>query len=170
MARDVARSERAAEAAMLRAQGLLQRQIADRMGISRTYAAELLTDPDGSKVRARKATYGKPCRVCGKMTQGSDGRAAAPDICSVCLNVEREPEHGNPSRYHGKWRCRCPACTAANTARNVVRRHSGQPAPTHGVSGYTNYACRCEVCTRANTEYNWGYAYRFRMKKKARAA
>jgi hypothetical protein len=85
----VTRAERAQEAQALRDQGLIYREIAERMGISRTYAAALITDPTGEKDRARKDSYRGTCRVCGVQTDGSNGRGAAPDECAACRH-ERE--------------------------------------------------------------------------------
>lgn len=78
------RAERAAQAAELRKTGMLQREIADVMGISRTYAAELLNDPDGAAGRARKDSYRGTCLGCGARTDGSNGKNAAPTHCIAC--------------------------------------------------------------------------------------
>lgn len=78
------RAERAAEAAELRAQGLLYREIAERMGISVSYAQDLVNDPDGSALRARKDTYRGTCKDCGAPTDGSNGRVGAPVRCIEC--------------------------------------------------------------------------------------
>lgn len=87
------RAERAKEAARLRAQGLNGLQIARRMGVSRSYAYELLNDPDGFKVRERKDSYRGECEDCGAPTDGSNGRAA-PRFCQTCRN---EREHARAS-------------------------------------------------------------------------
>lgn len=55
----------AIRATLLYESGLTQEQVAKRMGISRTYAASLITDPDGSKEAARKARYTNRCVDCG---------------------------------------------------------------------------------------------------------
>lgn len=39
--------------------------------------------------RARKASYGRPCLDCGKTTDGSNGRARAPERCTRCENRSR---------------------------------------------------------------------------------
>lgn len=74
----------AAQAKVLREGGLLQREIAVVLGVSRTYAAELVSDPEGAKVRARKQRYGGTCVECGAATDGSNGRDAAPKLCFAC--------------------------------------------------------------------------------------
>jgi hypothetical protein len=87
------RAQRAELAAALRAEGLLQREIAERLGLSRTYVHALLSDPDGSKAAARKAGYRGTCLNCGRRTDGSNGRALAPVYCARC----------HPSCVQTKW-------------------------------------------------------------------
>lgn len=84
------RLEKAREAARLRdEEGLNGIQIAERMGVSRSYAYELLSDPKGDGVAARKAGYSRPCaRGCGRRTNGSDGPSNSPDVCQVCIEEE----------------------------------------------------------------------------------
>lgn len=81
------RQERAVKAAELRAQGLVYREIAERMGISISYAAALITDPDDRKARERKARYRKPCRRCGKLTNPG-GPQATTGLCRPCAEHE----------------------------------------------------------------------------------
>jgi hypothetical protein len=71
-----ARLERAARARELRAAGCDYKTIAAELGVSRSYAGELVTDPDGSQARARKASYSRPCPECGKPMYGGDGPQA----------------------------------------------------------------------------------------------
>lgn len=79
------RAERAAEVARLLADGLNGIQIAERLGISRSYAYGLIGDPDGSADKERKASYGRPCiEGCGRTTDGSNGRTGAPLRCIEC--------------------------------------------------------------------------------------
>lgn len=80
------REERAREAAALAAEGLNGIQIAERMGVSQSYAYSLLSDPDGTGERERKAKYSGTCLGCGKSTSGSDGFKGAPDKCVACSN------------------------------------------------------------------------------------
>jgi hypothetical protein len=75
------RAELAQRVAELRSRGLLHVEVANRLGISRSYAAELATDPDGIKARSRKDAYRGSCEVCGAPTDGSNGRASAPTRC-----------------------------------------------------------------------------------------
>ena len=63
------RAERATEAARLRGEGLVQREIAERMGVSPSHVGGLLRVPDGTADRARKARWderlGGRCVDCG---------------------------------------------------------------------------------------------------------
>jgi hypothetical protein len=86
----VTRDEKVAKAQMLRDQGVSVHGIADRMGAKYRTVFAWLNDPDLSKQRARRERYGKPCADCGKVTDGSNGRAAAPDYCQDC---RRERDH-----------------------------------------------------------------------------
>lgn len=84
------RAERAAEvAALAAAEGLSGIQIAKRLGIGQSYAYELLTDPEGLKVRARKRSYRGRCRECGNPTDGSNGPSQTPERCDPCCQRER---------------------------------------------------------------------------------
>lgn len=75
----------AVRAAELRAEGLLLREIAVKLGISRQYAAELVDDPDGAKARAKKDSYRRPCPECGTLMNGANGRGVdAPRRCAKC--------------------------------------------------------------------------------------
>jgi hypothetical protein len=71
------RAERAAQAASLRAEGLLIREIANTMGISVSFASELLRDPTGAMARERKAKRFGFCRGCGKKLTNSGSEPGA---------------------------------------------------------------------------------------------
>lgn len=86
------RLELARRAAELRDAGLTHRQIAQRLGISRSYANELLLDPDGSKARARKDGYRQPCPECGRPMGGGDGPAGTPERCESCARQKLSDE------------------------------------------------------------------------------
>lgn len=83
------RAEQAARAAELRATGMLQREIAETMGISRSYVAELVNDPDGAKQAARRERYRGTCETCGAKTSGCNGRGDAPTHCARCFREGR---------------------------------------------------------------------------------
>lgn len=79
------RREALAEVASnLRAQGLLYREIAERLGVSRSYAHDLVRDPSGEAARARKARYGGTCVDCGSSTDGTAGSTYVPERCRSC--------------------------------------------------------------------------------------
>jgi hypothetical protein len=84
------RAERAAEARRLRDQGLLLREIGERMGVSTQAVHEWLSDPDGSLRRARKASYRGVCVDCGGPTDGSNGPGKASVRCMDCIAWTRE--------------------------------------------------------------------------------
>lgn len=77
------RQRLAREAADLRAAGLPAREIAEALGISRSYAAELIADPSGTKAKQRKQRYAQPCVDCGEPTSGGEGRREEPR-CVPC--------------------------------------------------------------------------------------
>lgn len=68
----------------LRDRGLTHARVAARLGISRSYAAQLDSDPDGSGAAARKDRYRLPCPRCGALMDGSNGISGAPDHCAQC--------------------------------------------------------------------------------------
>jgi transcriptional regulator with XRE-family HTH domain len=84
---------RAREAAALRAKGWPLGDIAMRMGISRSYAAGLLSDPDGSKDKKRKEKYAGVCVDCGGRTFGDSHTPAL--RCMACSIEWRRREHPN---------------------------------------------------------------------------
>jgi len=88
----VTRAQRYAEAARLQAKGLYAREIAAVMGVSESYVCDLFHDPDGSKDRARKNSYGGTCVRCGSRTSGSNGRAKAPKICGACSRLRQHEQ------------------------------------------------------------------------------
>ena len=97
------RQEKAAEARRLKDAGLPPLDIAARLGIRRSYVYELLNDPDGVKVGARKRKAGGTCEVCGgPTTYGRPGtgpytRCQAHSI-SPELSAARMRELGRPRR------------------------------------------------------------------------
>lgn len=76
------RAERAEEAAALRAQGLLYREIAERMGVSLSLVQDLVTDPAGDKVRLRKLKRSRPCLDCGTLV--TKAGSEPPERCRPC--------------------------------------------------------------------------------------
>lgn len=90
-----ARIELAARAAELRALGKRPREIGEVMAaeegrakpFSHKTVREWLNDPDGSKLKARKDSYRGTCVDCGARTDGSNGRANAPERCHPCRSA-----------------------------------------------------------------------------------
>lgn len=74
----------------LQDEGLTHREIADRLGKSRSAVASILHDPDGSKQRERRKRYQGECVICGKATDGSNGRDRAPRYCIEHLKLDKE--------------------------------------------------------------------------------
>lgn len=82
------REEKAARAAMLRSEGLSWREVGDRLGISPTYAEQLVSDPDGSKNRARKMQ--RNCVDCGTAIRSDSPSKAAQLRCSRCYHADQK--------------------------------------------------------------------------------
>lgn len=81
-----ATSRRAAlanEVRLLSDLGFNAREMAEALGISRSYAAELRDDPTGLKSKQRKQRYASRCVDCGAPTSGSEGRKSTPR-CGSC--------------------------------------------------------------------------------------
>lgn len=76
----------AARAAVLRQQGLTLVVIAGRLGISRSYASELICDPDASKRAARRVRYEGTCERCSAVTK-SNGTSKPSPRCQTCGSV-----------------------------------------------------------------------------------
>lgn len=80
------RAKRAGEALRLREKGLTYREIAEQMKLSVSYVAELVADPGGVKVQARKRSYQGVCSDCGAATDGSNGVSGQPGRCNKCAS------------------------------------------------------------------------------------
>lgn len=91
------RTELAAEVARLRGEGLVFRELAARLGISRSYADALVNDIDGAKRRARRESYQGVCARCGGVTK-SNGTSKASPICKTCaVAVSKENARWTPA-------------------------------------------------------------------------
>lgn len=85
------RAERLAQILALRAEGLTKPQIAKRLGVSHSTVRNIISDPDGSKQRARRDTYSGTCIDCGRATR-SDGTSKASDRCRACSGSFFQPK------------------------------------------------------------------------------
>lgn len=81
--------------------GLSASAIARRLGKPYTTVANVLADPDGSKQRQRRKRYQGACLVCGKPTDGSNGRRRAPRYCAE--HFVGSPDHQAQAAAQTKW-------------------------------------------------------------------
>jgi hypothetical protein len=88
--RTMRREQRAAICASL-AEDHGGEQAAKRLRIAYSTLRSYISDPDGSKDRARKDSYSGTCDNCGAKTDGSNGAANAPRLCLNCA-IERQTD------------------------------------------------------------------------------
>jgi len=81
------RSEAVALIMPLREQGMVAREIAEQLGLTRSMVASVLADPDGSKQKKRRERYRGTCIDCGGPTDGSCGYASCTLRCAACAAV-----------------------------------------------------------------------------------
>lgn len=86
------RTEKASVAAAMRDAGASWREMREGLGVSQSYLGALLSDPDGSRDRARKRRYGGTCEGCGRRTDGSNGSGRAPKMCATCTAQKQHDE------------------------------------------------------------------------------
>lgn len=78
------RAAKVAEAQRLRNEGLMLKEIAQRMGCATSTVFQYIDDPDLEKLRARKKSYRGACVDCGTATDGTAGPTKAPARCNRC--------------------------------------------------------------------------------------
>jgi DNA-binding CsgD family transcriptional regulator len=83
-------------ACYLRSLGWTYKEISAETGAPKGTIHRWITDPDGTKARARKDSYGGRCEVCGKKTSGANGRGTAAKRClahnhhAIAVHAEAE--------------------------------------------------------------------------------
>lgn len=87
------RAERVLVARHLRALGLTNREIGERLGVKRGTASAYLNDSDLAKQKERRARYSRPCPECGKPMDGSGGvNGYRPERCDPCQRARQTAE------------------------------------------------------------------------------
>lgn len=71
--------------------GLSQREVAAELGVSRSTVKNILYDPEGTKQRARRRSYGGFCLDCGAATM-SDGTSNPSPRCGPCAGAAFHPK------------------------------------------------------------------------------
>lgn len=84
--RGLSRAERVEQIRPLLAAGMLQAEIARRVGVSRSYVSDLARDSSGEKARARKDRQTGRCMDCGGDTFNSGGRDRS-SRCAACFRA-----------------------------------------------------------------------------------
>ena len=125
------RKQRAETVAVLRQQGMPWRQIADRLGISRSYASALGTDPERRKELLRRERYGGACLGCGKKTDGSNGYRGAPSYCISC-HARLVATHWTPKRI-------------IEAAQDWAREHGRPPTATEWLRATADHPANSTV-------------------------
>jgi hypothetical protein len=87
------RAELAEMVGAIRAEGATHLEVAETLGISKSYASELASDPTGRMVDARRRRlYSGTCQECGAQTGASGSPRTIPKHCRKCA-----PRH-NPKK------------------------------------------------------------------------
>lgn len=111
------RAERVAQVRALLEEGRTRKEAAAELGVSYAYVRDLLSDPDGVKLRERHDRARGTCVECGRATSwpGGDTRTTRVVRCGPCERARVTLPCGTTAAY-GRG-CRCDACRAANAAR-----------------------------------------------------
>lgn len=123
------RAELAAEVARLHEAGQTYPQIAERLGIARSYAQDLGNDPDQSKRRERLRRYEGVCVECGGPTSGNGGHGTAPTRCRNCTTMMgmggERPSEPSIRRTLPVRLCDLPESVLIAGANEACRREHG---------------------------------------------
>jgi hypothetical protein len=109
-------------------EGLLIRQIADRLGRSPATVKAYFYDPTGEKARVVKARYVGVCRGCGAYTQPRNGKGDAYAYCKACHPgaVERCWSRARVLDAMGAWQARYGRLPSSyDWSRTHTRRRGG---------------------------------------------
>jgi transcriptional regulator with XRE-family HTH domain len=125
-----ARLRLARRAHALRADGLLLREVAEALGVSRAYVGDLLRDPTGRENRARHERARGACVDCGRPTAWG-GAGGPPERCVDC-DLKHRAVTAAPCGTRGAYArgCRCDACREACNAyarERFRRRYRSDP-------------------------------------------
>lgn len=151
------RAYQAEIALALRAEGALMREIAATMGISISYASELVNDPSRSKTLQRRRGYQSPCPQCGTLMNGSNGRGpAAPTLCFDCRHQQQ--------RDNAVW-TRESVVEAVRWGYSVLERplrtRDFHPVPLDGLPGWATLRkvglTSSTACEEAGVPFHSGY-------------
>lgn len=110
------------EVTRLRGEGLTGKHIAARLGIPFTTVRVLMSDPDGSKARTRKDSYGGQCIECGGPTNGSNGRDQAGVRCTYCVRGIRRENAPDKRRCVPVRLTEIPLERRVEAAKEAIRR------------------------------------------------
>jgi hypothetical protein len=130
--------------------GYTHAEIGKELGVSRSRAAEMVTDPKRLAATARKAEYGTPCVDCGKRTNpgGKVGAARCADCNATHLH---ETRHWTPENVIAELRAwaqdlgRPPVAhealvAGARVSVNTVQREFGSWAKAMRAAGFELHA------------------------------
>jgi hypothetical protein len=122
------RERAVAHAHRLREQGLLLREIANRLGRSYATVKAYFYDPTGAKGRAVKASYRGRCEKCGRPTSSGDGKGRARRLCGHCARAElRVWDRDKVLAAMAEWeRLYGRPPTSTDWSRAMARRRGGE--------------------------------------------
>jgi hypothetical protein len=85
-------------------EGLVYREIKERLGISHSYAQSLYSDPDGTRQRERRDSYQGTCERCGGITK-SDGTSRPSRNCAACAEIiQHEQRYWDAEKIVARFR------------------------------------------------------------------
>lgn len=134
------RAEKVHRARRFRDEGLLLREIGERMGVAVQTVHDWLNDPNGTKLRARKDSYRGTCQYCGEPTMGGNGPTKAPRQCTAC--------------FHERSR-RWDAEIVLEAIRQFAARYGRPPVATDWNPAHARAVGRGEVADRFYEDGCW---------------